>query len=68
MAAPDDTRSAAHHRETLDEFYARGERAWNEYVRTGVATPVEAVFARVEALIASRRASLLSGDEGAPPR
>lgn len=45
----------------LKDFYDRGERAWAEYLRTGVAAPAEAVFTRLDALVEKRRAALLAG-------
>lgn len=40
------------------EFYERGERAWQEYLRTWMAVPADAVFDRVDALFAERLAEL----------
>lgn len=42
----------------VDGFHARDEHAWNEYLRTGVASSVDAVFDRIEGLITERRAQL----------
>jgi hypothetical protein len=42
----------------VEDFHVRGERAWNEYRRTGVASSVDEVFERIAALIAERRAQL----------
>lgn len=40
------------------EFYDRGEVAWTEYLRTGAARPVDAVFERIEALVAEHAKQL----------
>lgn len=50
----------------LKDYYDRGERAWAEYLRTGVAVLAEAVFARLDALIEKRRSTLLAGIAGDP--
>ena len=42
----------------VEDFHTRGERAWNEYLRTGVVSSADAVFERIEALIAARRTQL----------
>lgn len=47
-------------------FYARGEQAWQDYIRTGVAATAEEVFGRLDALIAAHREKVLrnqSSDE-----
>lgn len=49
--------------ETDDAFYARGEQAWQNYLRTGRSIPVADVFARVEARIAARRDELAGRTE-----
>lgn len=40
------------------EFYARGDIAWQEYLRTGVSHPVAEVFDRIQARIDARRREL----------
>lgn len=40
------------------EFYARGDTAWQEYLRTGVSHPVGEVFDRIQARIDARRREL----------
>lgn len=49
----------------LKDYYDRGERAWAEYLRTGVAAPAKAVFARLGPLVEKRRSELLAGGAGA---
>lgn len=45
-----------HHAATARaQFYARGERAWQQYRRTGVARPVDAVFDEIDARVDARR-------------
>lgn len=44
--------------EQRQAFYLRGEEAWQEYLRTGVATPAEAVFARIDEMMDRRRRKL----------
>jgi hypothetical protein len=51
--------TSAEARENTESFYARGERAWQDYVRTGVASSAEDVFARLDALTAAHRARML---------
>jgi hypothetical protein len=50
----------------LQRFSERGERAWQEYQRTRVAVPLDAVFDRVEALFAKRIAELSRSGAGQP--
>ena len=53
--------------EAQREFYDRGEAAWTEYLRTGAARPVDAVFERIEALVAERAKQLRADScEGQP--
>lgn len=40
------------------EFYARGDTAWQEYLRTGVSQPAAEVFDRIQARIDARRREL----------
>ena len=42
-------------------FQGRGEEAWQEYLRTGVSFPVDAVFDRVQERINAKRLELLAG-------
>lgn len=57
MANDDDNERASAKRDrVIADFYARGEQAWQDYLRTGEATPIEVVFARLEARIAAHRA------------
>lgn len=56
-------------------FYLRGEEAWQEYLRTGVAAPAEAVFARINEMVDRRRRKLAgqalscsAADRVRPPR
>lgn len=51
--------------ESHADFLARGERAWQEYLRTGHAVPADQVFAPLDALLAARRAELTDGSD--PP-
>lgn len=44
--------------EQRQAFYLRGEEAWQEYLRTGVATPAEAVFAHIDEMVERRRRQL----------
>lgn len=60
----DTMRRAVEHRRVEDEFHARGRRAWEECKRTGVSTPVDEAFDRIEAKmkvkIEARRSELLT--------
>lgn len=49
--------------ETDEAFYARGEQAWQNYLRTGRSILLADVFARVEARIAARRDELADRTE-----
>lgn len=49
-------------------FHARGERAWQDYLRTGVGIPAEVVFARLDARIAVHRERLLRDLAGGSAR
>ena len=42
-------------------FHSKAEKAWQEYLRTGVSTPVDAVFDRIERRIEAKRLALLAG-------
>lgn len=42
-------------------FYDRGERACQQYKRTGLARPIDEVFARIDARIEARRRQLTVG-------
>lgn len=63
---PDSHPFAEERRESIEAFYARGERAWQDYVRTGTAALAEDVFARLDALVAAHRARLLLKHPGDP--
>lgn len=54
----DAVRGAMAYRRAQTDFPARGEAAWNEYQRTGQASPADEVFDRLDARIAARRATL----------
>lgn len=54
-ASPDALRS-----ESSAEFLRRGEAAWQEYLRTGYAVPVDEVFARIHTAFEEKRAALAS--------
>jgi len=43
------------HRFTVAAFHARGERAWQQYLRTQQARTVDEVFDRIDALVEARR-------------
>lgn len=60
-ASPDAPQS-----ESSAEFLARGEAAWQEYLRTGYAVPVDEVFDRIQAAIDARRAVLLQTEQSRP--
>jgi hypothetical protein len=51
-------RSAVSYRRTQAEFLARGERAWQEYQRTGLSRPAAEVFDRIQGRIDARRQAL----------
>ncbi|WP_177239527.1 YlcI/YnfO family protein [Variovorax sp. PDC80] len=56
----DAVRRAVDFRRVQTEFYARGEAAWQEYLRTGVSHPAAEVFDRMQARIDARRRELQS--------
>ncbi len=45
--------------EAVAAYYARGEQAWQDYLRTGVSSTLDEVFARLDARIAGYKARLL---------
>ncbi len=51
-------RHAVETRRVQQDFVARGEAAWQDYLRTGVSHPVESVFAELAAMTAKRRKQL----------
>ena len=51
-------RRAVERRRVQAAFYARGEAAWQEYLRTGVATPAEHVLAELQSRLDARRKQL----------
>lgn len=51
-------RGAVNYRRAQAEFLARGEAAWQSYLRTGQSKPAAEVFDRVEQLIEKRRQGL----------
>lgn len=54
----DAVRRAVDFRRVQSDFQARGEAAWQGYLRTGVSHPVEEVFDRMQARIDARRREL----------
>lgn len=54
----DAVRRAVDFRRVQTDFHARGEAAWQDYLRTGVSRPVDEVFDRVQARIDARRREL----------
>ena len=54
----DTVRPAVDFRRAPTGFYARGEAAWQEYLRTGVSHPVDEVLDRTQARIDARRRQL----------
>ncbi len=58
----DTVRSAARYRRAEAEFHARGEAAWQEYARTGVAHPADQVTEEMRERLKVRRLQL-----GVPP-
>lgn len=56
----DAVRRAVDFRRVQTDFHARGEAAWQNYLRTGVSHPVDEVFDRVQARIDARRRELQS--------
>lgn len=52
-------RGAVNYRRAQADFLARGERAWQNYRKTGVSIPADEVFARLEKRIEARRQELL---------
>lgn len=61
---PEHNGAPAEFREGAESFYARGERAWQDYRRTGIAASADHVFARLDALIAAHWARLLRMQSG----
>lgn len=55
-------RSAVEYRRTQAEFYARGEAAWQEYLRTGMAHPADQVIGEMRERLEIRCQQL-----GTPP-
>ncbi|KAF1046177.1 YlcI/YnfO family protein [Xylophilus sp.] len=58
----DTVRSAVEYRRTQAEFYARGEAAWQEYSRTGVAHSADQVIGEMRERLKIKRQQL-----GIPP-
>jgi len=56
----DAVRRAVDFRRVQTHFLARGESAWQDYLRTGVSHPVDEVFDRLQARIDARRRELQS--------
>ncbi|MDP9965377.1 Arc/MetJ-type ribon-helix-helix transcriptional regulator [Variovorax paradoxus] len=56
----DAVRRAVDSRRVQTHFRARGEAAWQDYLRTGVSHPVDEVFDRLQARIDARRRELQS--------
>ena len=56
----DAVRRAVDFRRVQTDFHARGEAAWQDYLRSGVSHPVDEVFDRVQARIDARRRELQS--------
>lgn len=56
----DAVRGAVNYRRAQAEFLARGERAWQEYQRSGVSRPAGEVFDRIQSRIDERRRVLLN--------
>jgi hypothetical protein len=56
----DAVRRAVNFRRVQTDFHARGEVAWQGYLRNGVSHPVDEVFDRVQARIDARRRELQS--------
>jgi len=54
----DTVRSAVAYRRTQAEFHARGETAWQEYLHTGVAHPVDTVIAEMRERLEIKRRQL----------
>ena len=54
----DAVRRAVERRRVQAAFYARGEAAWQEYLRTGVATPAKHVLAELQSRLDARRKQL----------
>lgn len=53
-------RSAVNYRRTQAEFLARGEQAWQAYLRTGVSKPAGEVFDGIQERIEARRREMLN--------
>lgn len=51
-------RRAVEYRRIQAEFLARGEAAWQEYRRTGVASPADEVLAKLQAKVDAKRKEL----------
>jgi hypothetical protein len=51
-------RGGVEHRPTQAEFQARGEQAWQDYLRTGQSMSVDDVFDRILNRIEARRQEL----------
>ncbi len=54
----DTVRSAVEYRRTQAEFHARGEVAWQEYLRTGVAHSAEEVIGEMRERLSAKRQQL----------
>ena len=54
----DAVRRAVERRRVQAAFYARGEAAWQEYLRTGVGIPAEHVLAKLQSRLDVRRKKL----------
>lgn len=54
----DAVRRAVDFRRIQREFYARGEAAWQEYLRTGISHPLSDVAEHAQARLAARRREL----------
>jgi len=55
----DAVRRAVERRRVQAEFYARGEAAWQEYLRTGASVPADDVMDKLQAKIEKRRQELI---------
>lgn len=51
-------RSAVEFRRVQHDFHARGEAAWQEFLRTGESVPADQVLAKLQAKLDARRAQL----------
>jgi len=51
-------RSAVEFRRVQDDFHARGEAAWQEFLRTGESVPADQVLAKLQTKLDARRKQL----------